>query len=130
MFQGSACEPVPLYARCITLLLLTLSTSGIQANNSLRTEASTGDVMGVVVDQAGDVVDSARVILLDATNVEFRRATTDEQGQFKFSGVISASYIVAIQKSGVPLYLENPGYATLNLLGGFRLGESSSDCFS
>ncbi len=26
----------------------------------------------------------------------------------------------------MPLYLKNPGYATLNVRGGFRVGESSS----
>jgi outer membrane receptor protein involved in Fe transport len=53
-----------------------------------------------VADQDGAVVADARVTILDAANVELRRATTDGQGRLTFTGMAAASYIVAINKEG------------------------------
>jgi outer membrane receptor protein involved in Fe transport len=53
-----------------------------------------------VVDQDGAAIPAARVTLLDAANVELRRAATDEQGRLTFREVAVASYVVAINKEG------------------------------
>jgi outer membrane receptor protein involved in Fe transport len=90
-----------LSAGCVVLLLLTLLVPAVRANNSLfNDDLKTCDVTLDVVDQDGAAVADARVTLLDAANVELRRAATDGQGRFTFKGIAAASYIVAVNKGG------------------------------
>lgn len=88
------------FAVCVTLFL-TLCAPVARAQNSLLiAEPSTCAVTIDVVDQAGAGVGDARVSLLDAANIELRRAATDAEGRFTFSGIAAASYVVAVNKRG------------------------------
>jgi outer membrane receptor protein involved in Fe transport len=69
-------------------------------NSLLINNLSTCVVTVDIVDQAGAAITGARVMLLDAANVELRRAATDEQGRFMFSCVIAGRYVVALNKEG------------------------------
>src|SRR5919205_2122632 len=84
----------------LALLLLTFVTPSARANPLPPFGAPTCDLKGLVVDQAGDAVDGARVALLDASNVELRHAVTDAQGRFAFAGLAAANYVAAVSKGG------------------------------
>ncbi len=89
-----------LFAGCIALFLTLLAPAARAGTSPLTADAATCDVTVDVVDVEGAAVAGARVSLLDATNVELRRAATDAQGRLMFSGVSAASYVVAINKEG------------------------------
>ncbi len=89
-----------LFAGCVILFLTLLAPSARSQNSPLINNLSMCDVAVDVVDQAGAAVAGARVTLLDAANVELRRAVTNEQGSFTFSGVTAANYVVAVNKEG------------------------------
>lgn len=89
-----------LFAGFIALSLTLLAPAAHAGNSLLITDLSTCEVTGDVVDQEGAAVAGARVSLLDAANVELRRAATDDRGRFTFGGMAAASYVVAVNKEG------------------------------
>jgi outer membrane receptor protein involved in Fe transport len=89
-----------LFAGCIALLLTLPAPAARAGNSPLVADAATCDVTVDVIDVKGAAVAGARVSLLDAANVELRRAATDAQGRLLFGGVAAASYVVAINKEG------------------------------
>jgi outer membrane receptor protein involved in Fe transport len=89
-----------LFAGCVALFLTLLAPAARAGNSPLIADAATCDVTVDVVDVKGAAVAGARVSLLDASNVELRRAATDGQGRVLFSGVAAAGYVVAINREG------------------------------
>jgi outer membrane receptor protein involved in Fe transport len=88
---------------CVALaaLLVTLGPHAARAGKTPHNPtALTCDLKGLVVDQAGAAVEGARVVLVDAANVELRHAGTDGQGRFDFAGLAAASYVAAASKDG------------------------------
>jgi hemoglobin/transferrin/lactoferrin receptor protein len=98
--QAPALACACLITGCVALFLTLLAPAARASNFLLNTDDPTYDVTVDVVDQDGAAIAGARVTLLDAANVELRRADTDEQGRFKFSEVAAATYVVAINKEG------------------------------
>jgi outer membrane receptor protein involved in Fe transport len=89
-----------LFAGCVALFLTLLVPAAHAQNSLLISGRSTCDITIDVVDQEGAGIGDARLTLLDAANVELRRAATDAQGRFTFSGMAAVSYVIAVNKQG------------------------------
>ncbi len=104
MMRISACLRVRacarLFAGCVALFLTLLVPAAHAQNSLLISGRSTCDITIDVVDQEGAGIGDARLTLLDAANVELRRAATDAQGRFTFSGMAAVSYVIAVNKQG------------------------------
>ncbi len=88
-------EAIRVLAVCVAVLFLGVSAA--QAQQSL------GTLRGNVKDELGGVIIGAAVTASDAAGVE-KTATTDEQGNYAFSGLAPGRYTVRILQEGFALY--------------------------
>lgn len=73
-------------------ILVTLSTSLLAQQ--------TGSIVGTVTDQKGAVVQHAKVTLTNTATRDVRTTTSNEEGFFVFSGVVSNDYTVRVDAKG------------------------------
>src|SRR6266852_3811741 len=82
-----------------TLIVLLLSTSLVSRAARAQT-ASTGTVLGTVVDPGGGVVPDAKLELANTGTSDLRRTETNAQGQFVFANVVPGEYTLRVAKAG------------------------------
>src|SRR6266849_1128387 len=82
-----------------TLIVLLLSTSLVSRAAGAQT-ASTGTVLGTVVDPGGGVVPDAKLELANTGTSDLRRTETNAQGQFVFANVVPGEYTLRVAKAG------------------------------
>ncbi len=81
-----------------TLIVLLLSTSLVSRAAGAQT-ASTGTVLGTVVDPGGGVVPDAKLELANTGTSDLRRTETNAQGQFVFTNVVPGEYTLRVTKA-------------------------------
>jgi hypothetical protein len=81
-----------LRASWVFVFLIALSTS-------LRAQ-QTGSIVGTVVDKSGAVVSDATATLTNAATKDVRTTSTNSEGFFAFSGVVSGDYFVRVEAKG------------------------------
>src|SRR5712664_3041362 len=86
-------------SRFTFLVLVLLSTSLVSRAAGAQT-ASTGTVLGTVVDPGGGLVPDAKLELANTGTSDLRRTETNAQGQFVFANVVPGEYTLRVAKAG------------------------------
>jgi hypothetical protein len=81
-----------LRAMLMVTLLVAISTS-------LRAQ-QTGSIVGTVVDKTGAILPNAKVTLINEATKDTRTTTSNTEGFFAYSGVVSSEYSVKIEAKG------------------------------
>jgi hypothetical protein len=84
-------------------------------------QATTGDVVGTVMDSTGSVVPNATVVLTNEDTQEKRTVTTDATGQYVFTLLKPNRYSVTVSRNG----FKKSTIGTFNLSAGDRAREDS-----
>ncbi len=71
----------------------------------LQAQSIQSSILGNVRDSAGAAVPGATVTLLNEGTNDERRQTTDEAGDYRFSGILAGTYRVAVEFSGFKAHI-------------------------
>ena len=93
-------------------LLITLSAPA---------QINTGTISGTVTDPSGQVIVGAVVRVTNQLNEESRSGTSNERGNFSFTGLPAGSYLIRVEAPGFRPYERKDN----NLIGGGRLEAGS-----
>src|SRR5215211_4663950 len=83
------------YFAIALMALVSLSHASASARSSLS-----GQIAGTVLDQNGDSIRGAAIVLFGAAGFEAQRSLTDQSGHFTLDKVLAADYVVSVQKRG------------------------------
>jgi len=117
----------PLFLFRLTRLLRIAVVTGVILGNTLvvaRTyaQATTGDVVGTVMDASGLVVSQATVVLTNLDTQEQRTVITDDSGQYTFSLLKANRYAIMVTHAG----FKKSTIDSFSLAAGDRARENSS----
>jgi hypothetical protein len=82
------------------ILRATLIATVLIVISPLLSAQQTGSIVGTVADSTGAVVPHAKATLINSGTAETRSTTTNTDGFFVFSGVVSGDYTVKIESKG------------------------------
>src|SRR5580658_1267842 len=93
--------PAGRYRRLAAALLVILGTSLVFSSTSYGQSTTTGDVAGIVQDPSNAAVPGATVALKDNDTGVSRTATTNGQGEYRFTLLKPGSYTISAVSAGL-----------------------------
>ena len=90
-----------------SMLVSTVSHSRLEA------QAIQSSILGNIRDSAGAAVPRATVTLINEGTNDERKQTTDEAGDYRFSGILAGTYRISVESPGFKVHITND--ITVNL---------------
>jgi hypothetical protein len=86
--------------RKLAAFLAAQSLSLLLCASAFAQTAATSTVAGTITDDNGAVISGAEVEMLDASNNQSRKVTTNAEGKYNFPSVVPGTYRVTVKQSG------------------------------
>jgi hypothetical protein len=106
----------------ITLVItFTAVAAQSQADESTADTAKTGTISGLIVNESGQPMANAMVVVRGYSGGQPRTTTSDSEGSFRVSGLDSVLYLVS---ASFPAYVAAPRDPDINPIGYYRVGDT------
>ena len=95
----SVCR-LPRFNRNVFFAIALMALVSVVHTSASAHSSLSGEIAGTVLDQRGDSIRGAAIVLFGAAGFEAQRSVTDQSGHFTLDKVVAADYVVSVHKRG------------------------------